>query len=192
MNAFCSGHYTWKMVELHKQHGKYPLWGPLLSYITEKTGDKSAIDFFSFLNDMLVVTRDTLSLFSTPAVDDEVKDERSIIQALVQSNLRPDEKKLMRVYDDVRTVTGAAFETPAAAMRLILFYVYSNPTILKKLRTDLASVAPQEPEGPVFDLTSLEQLPYLTAVITEGLRLSPGVAARQARNAPNRELVYDK
>lgn len=77
-------------------------------------------------------------------------------------------------------------------MRLILFYVYSNPAILDKLRTELASVAFREPERPVFELASLEQLPYLTAVMTEGLRLSPGVAMRQARIAPDRELVYNK
>ncbi|KAI4861310.1 cytochrome P450 [Hypoxylon rubiginosum] len=141
-----------------------------------------AIDFFSFLNDMLVVTRETLSIFSASAVDDEVKDERSIIQVIVQSNLPPSEKNLMRVFDD----------TTAAAMRLILFYVYSNPAILDKLRTELASVAFREPERPVFELASLEQLPYLTAVMTEGLRLSPGVAMRQARIAPDRELVYNK
>ncbi|KAI1493517.1 cytochrome P450 [Biscogniauxia mediterranea] len=37
---------------------------------------------------------------------------------------------------------------------------------------------------------TLEQPPYLTAVITEGPRLSPGVATRSARNAPDRELAY--
>lgn len=54
---------------------------------------------------MLVVTRETLSIFSASAVDDEVKDERSIIQVIVQSNLPPSEKNLMRVFDDVSTVS---------------------------------------------------------------------------------------
>lgn len=141
---------------------------------------------------MLVVTRNTLSLSSASPMDNEVKDERSIIQAIVQSNLPPEEKKLARVFDDVSTVTGAAFETTAAAIRLILFYVYSNPIILDKLRTELALMAPQKPEGQVLELGNLERFPYLTAVITEGLRLSPGVATRQARIAPDRELVYHK
>ncbi|KAI5922014.1 trichodiene oxygenase [Camillea tinctor] len=43
-----------------------------------------------------------------------------------------------------------------------------------------------------LSVSSLEQLPYLTAVIMEGLRLSPSVASRLARVAPDRDLFYDK
>lgn len=211
--VFQGGGHVWRVTK------HFPWFGPLMksipSSIIEKIGDRGAIDFFSFLDvgfntgpsnclpeflfanmyvlqDMLVVTKDTLSLFSTSTAISNVEDERSIIQAIVRSNLPPSEKNLARVFDDVSTVTGAAFETTAAAMRLVLFYVYRNPAILAKLRIELASVAPQDPNEPVFELASLEQLPYLTAVITEGLRLSPGVATRQARIAPDRELVYDK
>ncbi|KAI0013591.1 cytochrome P450 [Xylariaceae sp. FL0662B] len=188
--VFQGGGHVWRATK------HFPWFGPLMksipSSIIEKTGDKGAIDFFSFQNDTLIVTRDTLSTLSSSIVDDEVKEGRSMIHAITQSNLPPEEKKLMRVFNDVSTVTGAAFETTAAAIRLVLFYVYSNPAILDKLRTELGLVALQESDGPVFELAKLEQLPYLTAVITEGLRLCPGVATRQARIAPDRDLVYDK
>ena len=45
---------------------------------------------------------------------------------------------------------------------------------------------------PEFDLASLENLPYLTTVLMEGLRLSPGVATRAQRIAPDRDLVYNR
>ncbi|RYP27099.1 hypothetical protein DL767_007796 [Monosporascus sp. MG133] len=38
----------------------------------------------------------------------------------------------------------------------------------------------------------LEKLPYLTAVLSEGLRFSPALATRMARVAPDRDLVYGK
>ncbi|KAI1393370.1 cytochrome P450 [Hypoxylon trugodes] len=188
--VFQGGGHVWRMTKHFRWFG--PLMKSIPPSIIKKIGDKGAIDLFSFLDDMLVVTKETLSLFSTPTFDKKADDERSIIQAIVQSKLPPNEKNLTRVFDDVSTVTGAAFETTAAAIRLILFYVYSNPTLFDKLRTELASVASQGPNESVFELASLEQLPYLTAVITEGLRLSSGVATRQARIAPDRELVYDK
>lgn len=75
----------------------------------------------------------------------------------------------MRVFDDVSTVTGAAFETTAAAIRLVLYYVYTNPIVLNKLRTELDAKATLMAEESDHYLTMLEQLPYLTAVITEGL-----------------------
>lgn len=40
--------------------------------------------------------------------------------------------------------------------------------------------------------TSLERVPYLWALLHEGLRLTPGIAHRSARKAPDEELVYNK
>lgn len=62
--------------------------------------------------------------------------------------------------------------------------------MLNRLRTELSSKGIQMSDESDHCLSMLEQLPYLTAVNTEGLRLSPGVATRQARLAPDRELVY--
>ncbi|KAI1773303.1 putative Trichodiene oxygenase [Hypoxylon cercidicola] len=42
----------------------------------------------------------------------------------------------------------------------------------------------------ILDVNVLEQLPCLTATIMEGLRLSPGIATRMARIAPDRDLFY--
>lgn len=40
-------------------------------------------------------------------------------------------------------------------------------------------------------VAQLERLPYLKAVVLEGLRLSPGLAIRLARIVPDSELVCD-
>lgn len=86
-------------------------------------------------------------------------------------------------------MTGAAFETTASALRLILFHVYDNDEILRRFRTEIASISDRPSE--MINLKQLEQLPYLTAVLTEGMRLSPAVASRAAR-VTDKDLFYDK
>ena len=102
-----------------------------------------------------------------------------MVHAIVHSNLPPCEKNFDRVFEEVATVTGAAYETTANTLRLIVFHIFSNQEVLRKLREELASMD-KDPQAP-FTLKELEPLPYLTAVLMEGLRLSPGVASRAAR-----------
>lgn len=112
-----------------------------------------------------------------------------MIHAIAYSDLRPSEKSFDRVFDEVMTVTGAAFETTASAFRLILFHVYTNDEILRRLREEIASLHPGNSDQ--ISLRQLEQLPYFTAVLTEGMRLSPAVASRAAR-VTDKDLFYDK
>lgn len=41
-----------------------------------------------------------------------------------------------------------------------------------------------------LEVKKLEQFPYLTSVIMEGMRLSPAIGSRMARIAPDRDLFY--
>lgn len=112
-----------------------------------------------------------------------------MIHAIASSDLPPAEKTFERVFEEVMTVTGAAFETTASALRLILFHVYNNDEILGRLREEITSLPSGDSDQ--ISLRQLEQLPYLTAVLTEGMRLSPAVASRAAR-VTNKDLFYDK
>lgn len=134
-------------------------------------------------------TKDTKQLLEAASSHDE-KIPRTIVHEIVDSNLPPADKVFDRVFDEVGTVTGAGFETVSNVLRLIFYHVFSNVEILKRLREELASVSATSSRA--LDLKTLEQLPYLTAVITEGLRLSPAIATRSARIAPDRELIYGK
>lgn len=140
--------------------------------------------------DTLEITKDLHSRLANAGAG--IESERTIVHAIHLSSLPPFEKTLPRIYDDVSTVTGAAFETTAATLRLILYYVYSNTSVLAKLRAEIASAQKNSrSQGAQLDFQELEKLPYLTAVLTEGLRMSPGVATRLARIAPDRDLMYD-
>lgn len=93
---------------------------------------------------------------------------------------------------DLETMTGigalvytAAIETTSNAMKTITYHVLRHPTIHTNLQKELDSAFPSLPESPVaFELKALEALPYLTACIWEGLRLSFGVASRLPRIVP--------
>lgn len=112
-----------------------------------------------------------------------------MLHAIIYSDLPESEKSFDRVFEEVMTVTGAAFETTASALRLILYHVYTSEEILRRLRVELTSLS-TGPSDPI-SLKQLEHLPYLTAVLTEGMRLSPAVASRAAR-VTDKDLSYDR
>lgn len=119
----------------------------------------------------------------------------TLVHEIMRSKLADSEKTFRRVFEDASTISGAGFETTASSLRLMLFHVYTNSEILGRLRQELASAAAvsKDTEGQQIPrLKALEQLPYLTAVLMEGIRLSPAIATRMGRVAPDRDIVYDK
>lgn len=91
-----------------------------------------------------------------------------------------------RINDEVGTITGAAFETAAQSIRTVLYHLYSDPEMLRRLRAEVAGT--RKVGESHINVSVLEQLPYLTGIIREGLRLSPGLATRLARVAPDLDL----
>ncbi|RYO91541.1 hypothetical protein DL764_008276 [Monosporascus ibericus] len=160
-----------------------------------KYGDNDTKLFFSHLQAILQETmQDTeriMTAASSSSPDD--KDPRTMVHEILESSLPASEKSFVRVFEDVSTTTGAGFETTASALRLIFFHLFSNAHILQRLRAELASTNARfanVSEAEDLDLKTLEQLPYLTLVLMEGLRLSPAIATRMARVAPDRDLFY--
>lgn len=124
------------------------------------------------------------------------KPPETIVHAIMASKLPPQEKELIRVFEDLSSVTAAGITTTATALLLILVNVFSNADMLERLRAELTSLGPTNIASTDVarinfpELKSLEQLPFLTAVLMEGLRLSPAVSSRLARIAPDRDLYY--
>src|SRR5450756_1755988 len=92
-------------------------------------------------------------------------------------------------------------------MSAIITHLLLNPTKLQILRAELAPVFADETDFPTW--RTLETLPYLTAVIKEGLRsaslvscighqltlhfrMTMGALNRSARVSPNEDLQYGK
>ncbi|KAK1990315.1 cytochrome P450 [Colletotrichum falcatum] len=106
---------------------------------------------------------------------------KTIFHTLRDSDLPPEEKSLERLCDEAEILTGAGSETTAQALARIFFYLKHVPRVLQKLRAELDAAMPSAAD--VLPWTELQKLPYLTAVIREGVRLSYGVTTRLPRIA---------
>ena len=76
----------------------------------------------------------------------------------------------------------------AQTLSNLTFHLLANPPIFKKLREELTAALPSINAHPTS--TQLEQLPYLSAIIQEGLRLHPGSTMRMQRISPDEPLIY--
>jgi cytochrome P450 len=70
-------------------------------------------------------------------------------------------------------------------LSVVTVYLLKQPETLARLTKEL-----QEADALNLSWFSLEKLPYLTAVVTEALRLSYGVSGRLPRIAPTENLLY--
>jgi cytochrome P450 len=116
----------------------------------------------------------------------------TVIDALLATSSLPTMEQLTpRLEDEAFTLLGAGTITTAHTMTTIVYHVLANPGIKSQLELELSkqcSNLPTSQRQP--DLRQLEQLPYLSAVVSEGLRLSFGVSHRLPRIAPDTALHY--
>ncbi|KAI0147569.1 cytochrome P450 [Xylariaceae sp. FL1272] len=156
-----------------------PLW------LVKQAGGTVIVQCLEFVEDMEKTANDIHS--SWVRGNSDVTQSPTIVDMILNSNLPTIEKTPARIKDEVITVAGAAFETTAYTLSKTLYHIYTDPSILRRLREELGT-------HDVLDrsLSELENLEYLTAVVREGLRLSPAIATRMARVTPDRPLVYDK
>ncbi|VBB84788.1 Putative cytochrome P450 E-class, group I [Podospora comata] len=120
-------------------------------------------------------------------VDDS---EKTVFGSVLQNkDLPPAEKTLQRLVEEGFSLFVAGTETVSWALTVITYHVLTKPEILRKL-TDEVREAVRANNGEVPDWKTLEGLPYLGAVLYEGLRLSYGLASRSSRVAPTEDLFY--
>jgi cytochrome P450 len=115
--------------------------------------------------------------------DHEDKQIPTIFHDILVSKLPPAEKELDRIYQEGQTFVAAGTETTAWTLSVTMFYLLKEPAKLQRLTNELRKANPTTS-------TELEQLPYMNAVIQEGLRLSYGVSHRLPRIAPDETLSF--
>ena len=111
----------------------------------------------------------------------------NVFDELINSDLPPAEKTLSRLSQESQIIIDAAVDTTAHTLTTTLFHILDNPSKLTKLQHELRAAMPHpHTHAP---LVELEKLPYFSAVINEGLRLSYGISSRNARIA-HTPMVY--
>lgn len=115
-------------------------------------------------------------------------DRPTVFVTLLESELNTDEKSVDRLTEEAGTTVAAGTETTAWALTVITCHLLDKPMLLSRLRTELEQAVADPTKLPTWNV--LEKLPYLSAVIQEGLRLSYGVSGRSAREPTKENLIY--
>ena len=108
---------------------------------------------------------------------------------LSNPDVRPQEKETDHLQMESQAVIGAGTVTTAHILAIVTFHIIWNPSVRSKLQSELGDAA-AETDGEL-KWNQLEKLPYLTAVITEALRIGYGVCHRLQRIFPDTVLQYN-
>ncbi|KAI9883898.1 MAG: hypothetical protein M1823_004311 [Watsoniomyces obsoletus] len=108
-------------------------------------------------------------------------EHKTIFHELLASDLGASDKSMVRLVEEGQTLIAAGTITTAHHLKTITFYLLNNPDLLQRLKKELTDAIPDPKDLP--PLQQLERLPFLTAVISEGMRLSYGVVSRLPRVA---------
>ncbi|KAI1506236.1 cytochrome P450 [Biscogniauxia marginata] len=117
-----------------------------------------------------------------------VRERPTVFGELLNSDLPSSEKSVVRLTDEAASVLGGGTETASWTLSVITYHLLTQPKTLSKLIKELRDVVDNPQRLPPW--TTLEKLPYLDAVIHEGLRLSYGVSARTSRVPTEESLIY--
>lgn len=98
----------------------------------------------------------------------EVGNFRTVFHELLSSDLSEEDKSLSYLSQEGQVVVGAAADTTANTLAITTFHLLNSSNKLEKLRSELEAAMPDKYEPA--KLVVVQTLPYLSAVIQEGLR----------------------
>jgi cytochrome P450 len=91
--------------------------------------------------------------------------------------------------DEAFTILSAGADTTGHVMAIATYYVLSNPDVHQKLIEELNQAFPSSEAH--LNYSKLEELPYLTGVIKETLRLSSPIPGRLPRRIDTNGEVFN-
>lgn len=110
-------------------------------------------------------------------------------EILTSKQLSDHDKSPGRLWQEGEVVVAAGTITTAWALGVATYFLLATPPILARLKAELEAAVPSRDAGPP-SLLALEQLPYLTGVVQEGVRLSHAITHRLHRICPDETLVH--
>lgn len=113
----------------------------------------------------------------------------TVIQALLESDLPSAEKTLPRLTSEANAVVLGGTHTISTVLTVLTYHLIANPEQLGRLRSELQGAVADATDLPAW--STLEQLPYLGAVVLEGLRLMYGIASHISIVSPDQDLSLE-
>ena len=93
----------------------------------------------------------------------------SLFRYILNSDMPESELSVERLTKEAQVILGAGTASSARTLDFISYYILANPLIRSRLGEELKDVMANYPRD-VPSWAQLEKLPYLQAVIKEGLR----------------------
>jgi cytochrome P450 len=116
---------------------------------------------------------------------------QTVLDAIYDSDLiGPEDKTLARMMAETQALFGAGTETTGNTLSVFTFYVLSQPSILRQLKTELDAAAKRSEAQGMLSSRILGKLPYLQACLKEALRMATGVSGRLPRQNPLAPMSY--
>lgn len=119
----------------------------------------------------------------------EGKDNKTVFDEILDSKLSEEDKRPLRLLQEAQNFSIAGTETTSWFLSITTVHLLSAPRVLAKLRAELKAAIPDV--SVPLSIKDIEQLPYLNAVVTEGLRIANGTSVRQSRVSPNDVMIYN-
>jgi cytochrome P450 len=109
----------------------------------------------------------------------DAPDHHDMLASFIRHGLNEEEAAAETL---VQIVAGS--DTSASTIRAVTLYILSNPRVYQKLQAEIdEAIAMAKISSPVKDAEG-RQLPYLQAVIKEGLRMMPPAAGALFKQVP--------
>ncbi|OAL28004.1 hypothetical protein AYO20_09626 [Fonsecaea nubica] len=162
-----------------------PIFMRMPRWLVAATSTEGGVMAFDFQTDLARQAAD--------AVHAEKRSDKSVLDGIINSDAIPESDKTVdRITQEARTLVGAGSETTGNALETITFHILANPDKLRRLKEELASAveASKDKRDALTDYSTLQRLPYLTAVINEGLRIACSVSGRLARVNHRQAYTY--
>lgn len=99
----------------------------------------------------------------------EVDSRASLFRYIVNSDMPESELSVERLTKEAQVLLGAGTASTARTLDFISYYILANPNIRSRLREELKDTMTDYPRE-VPSWAQLQKLPYLQAIINEGLR----------------------
>jgi len=111
----------------------------------------------------------------------------TLFQIMVSSDMPPAEKSMDRLTQEAMLLFGAGSFTVASTMGTISYHLLDNHSARIKLQEEIGNTMSAYPHR-IPHRVELEKLPYLTAVVKEGLRIGTVISRRQTRMFPDEDV----
>src|SRR6266699_1905611 len=116
---------------------------------------------------------------------------RTVVDHLLHGDLPEPEKRRDRVLQEGLNLVAAGSVTTAVTTTAAFYYLAADPKLLRRLQAELSPVFRNLSQDEFQTLNELEQLPPLTAVLKETLRLNYGVMQRLPVIHRDEDLVFE-